>query len=574
MKSNMEVTKLIQDAILDICTQHVSFEKSLDIDAIVCLSTASRGDIVVKMHRTVMQNSKWKSSKFTRINKRKHSMIERNNHSSQMVDDSCVQSIVDQCLGRKVSDIVDTTPGSIKIEQSVKNEKTMVPNPMYHLYNRREEAASSGTHLENDPELDNEITGDNRFTNFGNAVDAMIKHELHEPVNEEQLLETNADIQHPIQDDQEADARFELNTSTEHKSPDIPIQIKSEPQDIEQPDEDDTNDFDFEDNSGSMEKSQNLPYGSINFSEGSMQSFENFNILPQIAVDFLKETSEGEAVDYELDEPMEDIITNMEDEMEVMKVSRKLFAKTTIQCSARLLRKILKKDHGSGHKIKKHYYKIAKFLKLPVERRAELYSAFKSVREFTPRARIQQGRAPENIVCPVCAKPYKASRFEKHFRIAHTSEKPYHCEICGKDFAISSYYKDHRRMHLTSLGVDADNADELLEVKCVNCKKVCRVGMDYDRHFRMEHTHEKPYTCDVCDKQFALPDHLKDHRKAHFSVAIISSNMIEPPSVDQTEGQYAPYIYEPTNESQNERSPVHESDELPLESLNTEKVQL
>ncbi|CAH1777948.1 unnamed protein product [Owenia fusiformis] len=51
-----EVTKLIQDAILKICSQYVEFQKSLEIDGIICLSPGEfHPDIVVKMHRTVLQ---------------------------------------------------------------------------------------------------------------------------------------------------------------------------------------------------------------------------------------------------------------------------------------------------------------------------------------------------------------------------------------------------------------------------------------------------------------------------------------------------------------------------------------
>ncbi|CAH1777015.1 unnamed protein product [Owenia fusiformis] len=51
------VMKMIQDAVLKICSQHVQFENSLEIDGIICLSPGSAiPDIVVKMHRTVLQS--------------------------------------------------------------------------------------------------------------------------------------------------------------------------------------------------------------------------------------------------------------------------------------------------------------------------------------------------------------------------------------------------------------------------------------------------------------------------------------------------------------------------------------
>ncbi|CAH1776635.1 unnamed protein product [Owenia fusiformis] len=55
MGSNV-LTSLIQDAILKLCTQHVTFDASLEIDGIICITPGQDAkEIVVKMHRTIMK---------------------------------------------------------------------------------------------------------------------------------------------------------------------------------------------------------------------------------------------------------------------------------------------------------------------------------------------------------------------------------------------------------------------------------------------------------------------------------------------------------------------------------------
>ncbi|CAH1778343.1 unnamed protein product, partial [Owenia fusiformis] len=54
--TNAMLTQLIQDAVLKLCTQNVVFNKSLEIDGIICVSPGDEAkEIVVKMHRTIMK---------------------------------------------------------------------------------------------------------------------------------------------------------------------------------------------------------------------------------------------------------------------------------------------------------------------------------------------------------------------------------------------------------------------------------------------------------------------------------------------------------------------------------------
>ncbi|CAH1776975.1 unnamed protein product, partial [Owenia fusiformis] len=53
---NPMLTSMIQDAILKLCTQNMTFAKSLEIDGIICVSQGEQlPEIVVKMHRTIVK---------------------------------------------------------------------------------------------------------------------------------------------------------------------------------------------------------------------------------------------------------------------------------------------------------------------------------------------------------------------------------------------------------------------------------------------------------------------------------------------------------------------------------------
>ncbi|CAH1778340.1 unnamed protein product [Owenia fusiformis] len=54
--TNAMLTQMIQDAVLKLCTQNVVFNKSLEIDGIICVSPGDEAkEIVVKMHRTIVK---------------------------------------------------------------------------------------------------------------------------------------------------------------------------------------------------------------------------------------------------------------------------------------------------------------------------------------------------------------------------------------------------------------------------------------------------------------------------------------------------------------------------------------
>ncbi|KAK3096091.1 hypothetical protein FSP39_023082, partial [Pinctada imbricata] len=144
--------------------------------------------------------------------------------------------------------------------------------------------------------------------------------------------------------------------------------------------------------------------------------------------------------------------------------------------------------------------------------------------------------------CEYCGKGFKEKRFlATHIRIAHTGEKPYVCQICGKTFFTTGGRREHiLAMHNTSsiicelCGKEFPSRARLaahksrhkssdLKFECEVCKRVFNTRTSYLTHYVTIHLTledadrfpQKVHPCSSCKKLFLCKNKLKMHERVH-----------------------------------------------------------
>ncbi|GAB1296131.1 Predicted gene 12258 [Apodemus speciosus] len=139
----------------------------------------------------------------------------------------------------------------------------------------------------------------------------------------------------------------------------------------------------------------------------------------------------------------------------------------------------------------------------------------------------------KRYVCNVCGKAfYKRAHLHAHQR-THTGEKPYDCQECGKSFRLKSFLVVHQRIHTGEKPFACDTCGKRFKQRsslythirihtgekpyqCKECRKSFILKSYLTVHQRT-HSGEKPYECDVCGKSFKQNSHLHAHKRTHTS---------------------------------------------------------
>ena len=107
------------------------------------------------------------------------------------------------------------------------------------------------------------------------------------------------------------------------------------------------------------------------------------------------------------------------------------------------------------------------------------------------------------FVCNICnSKSSSKSSAERHFKLVHSGETPFHCDVCPKQFALKWMLDTHKEMHKSNF------------VKCDICgKDIISIKMK----IHMRNIHENPketrrVPCNICGlKVKSIAEHLRNH---------------------------------------------------------------
>lgn len=100
--------------------------------------------------------------------------------------------------------------------------------------------------------------------------------------------------------------------------------------------------------------------------------------------------------------------------------------------------------------------------------------------------------------CTMCSKSFPTPGDLKSHTYVHTGTWPFKCHICHRGFSKQTNLKNHLLLH-------SGKTDKASTAKHTR----------FLLHARTSFTGDKPFSCDICHKKFALSCNLRAHLKTH-----------------------------------------------------------